>query len=134
MPRLRWPSSRRLRNTRTLVLALVAILFPIAWISARSSEPIPPPAGAKNIRIATYNIRAGLGGIRGITEDLKSLSADIIAIQEVERGKFGSRKIDQASTLDDNPCKHLMSLYAPGPPGGRRRLYFLPRWTTPTSI
>jgi endonuclease/exonuclease/phosphatase family metal-dependent hydrolase len=78
---------------------LVAVLFPIAWISARSSEPLPTSPTPESVRVATYNIRAGLGGIRGIAKDLKSLSADVIAIQEVERGPYGSKKIDQASTL-----------------------------------
>lgn len=109
MPAFRWPASRH-RNRRTLIAALIAILFPIAWISARSSEPIPPP-GPHGIRVATYNIRAGLGGIRGITEDLKSLSADVIAIQEVERGRFGSKKIDHASTLAN--ALGMKYVYAP---------------------
>ncbi len=34
-----------------------------------------------------------------ITEDLRRLSADVIALQEVERGIYGSRNIDQASAL-----------------------------------
>jgi len=109
MPAFRWPASRH-RNTRTLVAALIAILLPIAWISARSSERVPPP-GPQSIRVATYNIRAGLGGIRGITEDLRSLSADVIAIQEVERGRFGSRKIDHAATLAN--ALGMKYVYAP---------------------
>jgi endonuclease/exonuclease/phosphatase family metal-dependent hydrolase len=49
--------------------------------------------------VATYNIRAGLGGIQEITQDLRALSADVIALQEVERGVYGSRSIDQAPTI-----------------------------------
>jgi endonuclease/exonuclease/phosphatase family metal-dependent hydrolase len=91
----------RRRGTRgkTLGAAAIAVLLPIAWITAHSSDEIPPAPGGDALRIVTYNIRAGLGGIKEISEDLRPLSADIIALQEVERGIYGSRKIDQASSL-----------------------------------
>jgi endonuclease/exonuclease/phosphatase family metal-dependent hydrolase len=46
--------------------------------------------------VATYNIRAALGGLDGIVEDLEPIHADIIALQEVERGIERPRSADQA--------------------------------------
>jgi endonuclease/exonuclease/phosphatase family metal-dependent hydrolase len=106
----RWTASR-FRKERALGAALVAILLPIAWISAQSTEPVPPSPRPNGLRVATYNIRAGLGGMKGVTQDLKSLSADIIALQEVERGRYGSKNIDHAASL----AKELEMKYAYAP-------------------
>ncbi len=78
-------------------IALAAVA--IAWITLRSERRMPPAPEEGAVRFATYNIRAGLGGIPGVTEDLRSLAADVIAVQEAEKGIYGSREIDQAKDL-----------------------------------
>jgi endonuclease/exonuclease/phosphatase family metal-dependent hydrolase len=51
------------------------------------------------VRVVTYNMRAGLGGLEEIIEDLRNLSAGVIALQEVERGVHRSKAVDQAATV-----------------------------------
>jgi endonuclease/exonuclease/phosphatase family metal-dependent hydrolase len=65
----------------------------------RVPEPLPPGPGPGEIRVVTYNIRAGLGGLDAIAEDVRKLSPDVVALQEVERGVRRSREIDQARAL-----------------------------------
>ncbi|MDR0966631.1 MAG: endonuclease/exonuclease/phosphatase family protein [Myxococcales bacterium] len=56
--------------------------------------PIP-----KVLRIASWNIQAGCRGIVGIANGIEALHADLIALQEVERGTALSGGIDQAEFL-----------------------------------
>ncbi len=84
---------------RFLGMLLVAAGLASVWITLRSPARLAPSPDPGSLRVATYNIRAGLGGMSKITEDLRALSADVIALQEVERGVYGSRSIDQAPTL-----------------------------------
>lgn len=90
------------RKRFALLFAFVAVAVAMIWITVHETpvRPASPPPGT--LRVATYNIRAGLGGLPGIIEDLRRLSADVIAIQEAEKGIYGSREIDQARTLADS--------------------------------
>jgi endonuclease/exonuclease/phosphatase family metal-dependent hydrolase len=76
-----------------LVLGLV--------IAARGPGEFPAHPDAGSLRVASYNIRAGLGSLEALTEDLRLLEADVVALQEVERGVRRSREIDQARVLAD---------------------------------
>jgi len=78
----------------TVVAAAVGLVVhfrtPKVW-------PERPPEG--RLRVATYNIRAALGGLDRIADDLRPLNADLIALQEVERGIHRQRSLDQAGHL-----------------------------------
>ena len=70
-------------------------------MSLRVAEPLPPGPGPGEIRVVTYNIRAAMGGLDVIAEDLRRLAPDVVALQEVERGVRQSREIDQARSLGE---------------------------------
>jgi endonuclease/exonuclease/phosphatase family metal-dependent hydrolase len=94
-PRSRSASSR----ARLAVALLVTALLAAAWIQWRSSRPWPPRPAPGDVRVATYNIRAGLGGLDGIVADLEPIHADFIALQEVEHGMKRPRSVDQAGHI-----------------------------------
>jgi endonuclease/exonuclease/phosphatase family metal-dependent hydrolase len=68
-------------------------------IHRRAPGPPPPHPGKGVLRIVTYNIRAGLGGLDRVAEDLAPLRADVVALQEAERGIPRSRSVDQPGEL-----------------------------------
>ncbi|MBZ0268468.1 endonuclease/exonuclease/phosphatase family protein [bacterium] len=94
-PRSRTASSR----ARLTVALIVTALLAAAWIQWRSSRPWPPRPAPGHLRVATYNIRAGLGGLDGIVADLEPIHADLIALQEVEHGMARPRSADQAGHI-----------------------------------
>lgn len=83
-------------RARLVVALLVTALLAAAWIQWRSSRPWPPRPAPGHLRVATYNIRAALGGLDGIVADLEPIHADLIALQEVEHGLERPRSTDQA--------------------------------------
>jgi endonuclease/exonuclease/phosphatase family metal-dependent hydrolase len=94
------------RGRRGRVLRILAGAFLVAFLASllvhfRVPEALPPGPASNELRVVTYNIRAGLGGIERITDDLRRLSADVIALQEVERGTRRIRRADQAQTLGE---------------------------------
>ncbi len=92
--------SRPLRLSLLLIVALVTasgIGFLVVDARAPASAPATPPPG--RLRVVTYNIRAGLGGLDDVASDLASLTPDLVALQEVERNIPRSRSRDQAGFL-----------------------------------
>lgn len=80
-------------------LLVAGALAGIIWaVGSRNPGPIPDRAEG-TLRIASYNIRAALGGLDAVTEDLRRLDPDLVALQEVERGIARSRSQDQAGHL-----------------------------------
>jgi len=75
-------------------IVLLAVLF-------RVPDPLPPAPSPGEIRVVTYNIRAGLGGLDAVADDLRRLAPDVVALQEVERGVRRSREVDQARGLGE---------------------------------
>ena len=58
--------------------------------------------GANVVRIASFNIRRGTDTtdrvrLRGLRDACESLDADILGLQEVERGRWSSKLLDQAA-------------------------------------
>ena len=82
----------------TLAAAFVLVVLSVA-IHFRAPAAIPAKAASGTLRVATYNMRAGLGGVDEVAEDLRPLGADVIALQEVERGVRRSKRVDQAESL-----------------------------------
>ena len=88
-----------LRALRPAAVTLGAAILGV-WIVSLRTPPRPEagaPPGA--IRVVTYNIRAALGGLDGIASDLSPWQADVIGLQEVERGIPRSRSADQPGDL-----------------------------------
>jgi len=79
-----------------------AVAFALAFalvVHLRVPQELPPVPGPGELRVVTYNIRAGLDGLDEVVEDLRALSPDVIALQEVERGVARSMRADQPAEL-----------------------------------
>lgn len=82
-------------------LAVVSILAVLAGCSARRSN-----ADATTLRVMTYNIHHGEGmdgkvDIERIAKLIRDSKADIVALQEVDRGVERTKKIDMMTMLAD---------------------------------
>ncbi|MGQ0720484.1 MAG: endonuclease/exonuclease/phosphatase family protein, partial [Candidatus Eiseniibacteriota bacterium] len=55
------------------------------------------PDGA--VRVVSYNMRAGLGGLDEIAAEIERLAPDVVALQEIERGVARSMQADQPTVL-----------------------------------
>jgi endonuclease/exonuclease/phosphatase family metal-dependent hydrolase len=85
--------------TGALVVLTVGLGTVLATIRSRPVPPRPPSPASGAVRIVTYNIRAGLGGLDRVIEDLRPLAADVIALQEIERGVARSLRVDQVAAI-----------------------------------
>ena len=89
-------ASRR-RSTAATVLALAAV----------TSGLLAPPAHAQGtLRIAAYNIKHGEGmdgvvDLRRAADVLRALDADVITLQEIDRGTERTDRVDQARRLGE---------------------------------
>jgi len=93
-------------SVRARALAGLAALAVLAFaggllVGARTPAAIPADPGSDEVRIVTYNIRAGWGGLDALAADLEALSPDLVALQEVERGIPRSRSLDQVGRLGE---------------------------------
>jgi endonuclease/exonuclease/phosphatase family metal-dependent hydrolase len=98
-PRLRRAAASRARAARVLALLLLAACAR----PAPPGEPTPAPA-AETWRVVTYNIHHGEGldrrvDLERIARVLRSLDADVIALQEVDSVVTRSGGEDQAKRL-----------------------------------
>jgi endonuclease/exonuclease/phosphatase family metal-dependent hydrolase len=78
------------------------LLATVALIHLREPPALPAEPGPGELRLVTYNIMAGFGGLDGIVADLRALAADVVVLQEVERGVRAGRPIDHAGSLGDS--------------------------------
>lgn len=74
-------------------------LFPViisVWLLLLSQACLASgPGQAPTLRLMTYNIRAADFGLSGIIKVLRQTKADIIALQEVDRGVRRTGRVDQ---------------------------------------
>jgi endonuclease/exonuclease/phosphatase family metal-dependent hydrolase len=92
--------TRGARRGRTL-LALVLLL---AGVAAAATASPGLHAQATTLRIAAYNVKHGLGmdsviDLERVADVLRPLDADVITLQEVDRGVERSSGVDQAARL-----------------------------------
>ncbi|MFE7055553.1 endonuclease/exonuclease/phosphatase family protein [Streptomyces californicus] len=124
--------SMRRRTTQTPQLLLAAALSGVllAPPAAAVTTPRPSPGGGVPLRVATYNIHAGAGpdGVFDLDRqvaELRSLDADVIGLQEVDR-HWGARSAwrDLAGELARRLRMHVSfaPIYSldPAEPGGPR--------------
>lgn len=124
--------SLRRRTARTPQLLLAAALSGVllAPPAAAVTTPRPSPGGGVPLRVATYNIHAGAGpdGVFDLDRqvaELRSLDADVIGLQEVDR-HWGARSAwrDLAGELARRLRMHVSfaPIYSldPAEPGGPR--------------
>lgn len=85
---------------RAFLGVLAAVLLGAGWIQTRAPENLPDRSEhPERLRVVTYNIRAALGGLDAVAQDLAALSPDLVALQEVEKDIPRSRSQDQAGHL-----------------------------------
>lgn len=107
------------------------------WLAPTEMKPRPLAAAAlllaataagEPLRVVTYNIMAGERGLEGLTDTLKAASADLIGLQEVDRGTRRSGKTDQPAKL--GRALGMKSAFVPHFDfhGGEYGLALLSRW------
>ncbi|HLT57210.1 MAG TPA: endonuclease/exonuclease/phosphatase family protein [Limnochordales bacterium] len=109
---------RRPARHPVITLFLVAAGLAVSWMAAGCSQPVagagapdsaappvhPPPGPAAPLRLATFNIRWGLGadGVRDLTRTaavLRAMDADIVLLNEVDVHWRRSGNKDQPAYL-----------------------------------
>lgn len=68
-------------------------------LSTCSASAQPRARPSPGLRVVTYNILAGDRGLEGLTKTLAGAEADVIALEEVDKGTRRSGKVDQAAAL-----------------------------------
>jgi len=95
-------SDRVVRGLFSALVVVVAAAAPLAS-QAPPSMPAAPTAGA-TLRIAVYNIKHGQGmdgtvDLERVADVLRPLNADVITLQEIDRGTQRTDGVDQAARL-----------------------------------
>ncbi len=83
---------------------------------------------ATPVRVASYNILAGDRGLDGLIDTMKGMKADLIGLQEVDKGARRSGKVDQPVRL--GKALNMRSAFAPhfDFQGGEYGVALLSRW------
>lgn len=82
------------------------------WRAAASEHP-------RALRVASWNIQSCRRGIAGVANGIEALGADLVALQEVERGTRSSGGVDQAGFLAETAgFAHVLFLPALRRDGG----------------
>lgn len=55
----------------------------------------------RTLRVATWNVQSCARGVTGVVAQLASLEADVVALQEIDRGTHRSGHVDQVARLAD---------------------------------
>ena len=72
-----------------------ATVKPAAPVVVASREPVL----TRELRVATYNILAGTRGVDGVVAAIRSLDADLVALQEVDNRTRRSGRVDQPEVI-----------------------------------
>lgn len=96
------PISRDARGSRIPAISLACVLAATACSSGRTSAPAPARTA---IHVVSYNIHAGKDAsqrpnLERVAAVLDSLDADIVLLQEVDRGTERSGHVDQVAELE----------------------------------
>lgn len=72
------------RRVRLLAwMILPTLVFTVNYLPMYFSRPVSPPPDSQPLTILTYNINLSPPDIQGITDDIRRIDADIVAIQEL---------------------------------------------------
>ncbi len=110
-------------------LALLGAL--VQGCSAMGSSPEPRTAGST--RVMVYNIHAGkdaagADNLAGVAELVRRTGADLVLLQEVDRGTRRSGSVDQPAVLAERTGFHVAFGSALDYDGGKYGVAILSRW------
>lgn len=99
--------AQRSVGSRLRWMTLLAVAATAGGCRANATFVGPPSAACdegaaapETIRVATYNVRAGLEtSLEEVGNTIEAIGADVIALQEVDRGVDRSNQVDQARVL-----------------------------------
>jgi endonuclease/exonuclease/phosphatase family metal-dependent hydrolase len=101
-----------------------------AWLTAMASLASPAHAQEKPLRVVTYNIQFGKAGLDKVINTLRSLDADLVALEEVDRGTARAGRVDQLLQLAGALSFHSAFAEHDTMPEGRTGVALLSRWLT----
>lgn len=116
---------------------ITVLAFATSSCAARPRAPGASPARAA-IRVVSYNIHAGKDAeqrpnLERVAAVLDSLDADIVLLQEVDRGTERSGRVDQVAELDRLTGMHGAFAKSLGFQGGDYGIAALSRWPIESS-
>lgn len=108
-----------------------ALLISILASLAGGGLPSPRHAATaepRSLRVVTYNIQFGKGGLDNVIDTLRRLDADLIGLEEIDRGTRRANGVDQLQVVAD--ALHLHRGYAGHDrmPEGPTGVALLSRW------
>lgn len=118
-------SSSDLVRPVTAVLALV-LLVPLGFLTVKREPPAAPDLGT-GLRLLSWNVKSGQDAVSGavnprqIADTVRRASADVVLLQEVNRGWAGGGGLDLAEWLS----RDLDMAYRWGPGGDGRSGHLL---------
>jgi endonuclease/exonuclease/phosphatase family metal-dependent hydrolase len=85
-------------------------------------------AAAPPLRVVTYNIEYGKEGLAKVVETLRRLDADVVALEEVDRGTSRAGKTDQLRRISGELSMHSAFAGHERMPEGPTGVALLSRW------
>ena len=94
-------AASRTNRSRTPAFAIMAAMSVLAFAGTAA-----PASGQSTLRVAAYNIKHGLGmdsviDLERVANVLRPLDADVITLQEVDKGVERTAGVDQARRLGE---------------------------------
>jgi endonuclease/exonuclease/phosphatase family metal-dependent hydrolase len=117
--------NHRPRTMRAAIL-LTALL-------AGCATRVAPPNSAGSLRVLVYNIHAGktaagVDNLAGVADLVRTIGADVVLLQEVDRGTRRSGNVDQPAVLAASTGYHAAFGSALDYDGGKYGVAILSRW------
>ena len=117
----------------TVTPSLHLLLLGASLISCAVPRNTPAPRAAASIRVLVYNIHAGkdaagADNLHGVAELVRTTGADIVLLQEVDRGTRRSGRVDQPGVLAERTGYHVAFGSALDYDDGKYGVAVLSRW------
>lgn len=103
------------------------------WVACAALPPTladanPPASAPRPLRVVTWNIAGCALGLDGIVEELRRQDADVICLQEAEKGTARLDGADQAAVIAGQLGLHHAAAGSAFKTGGEQREAILARW------
>ena len=99
--------------TRRAALSLLVTVWPCAGVALAQDQPASPAAAARELRVLTFNIHhaEGIDGVLDVARIaavIREAKADVVGLQEVDRGAERTGRRDLLKELADLTGMHLV--------------------------